>query len=934
MQKKYLLACLSMAMLTACGGGSSSNNAPVFSQSSYQLTIDEDTSATLPVTATDADGDTLSYSISNQAQQGVALINASSGQVTYTPRKDYNGTDSFQVMVSDGKDTRTTTVTITILPVNDAPVFTSTEVYVTGSEIKTGQIQATDVDGDTLTYTLITPPQNGTLTLDSATGAITYTLTELVDVNDIFTVKVSDGNGGEVTQQLTLRTNLHTNADRAYYYYASEHSHLKKAENLIEDLADDISKDEVYISLAKGYALAALDSQTTRILEPGTIVNNQQRAEALLAVATEYNQQQRQALGDTVRQEAQTLYATYLATKGVKAFNGDDAVFYKNLAQSYTNGGNKDAAFAVYNVLDTIFSDIMQGDYNTYQLRAFFAFRDSIEENIPQLSAQSSPEERATLLTLIDRLYSYASKISYQVVSNDKNGNLNKPYYAIKLVALQDPLNFYITLGDTARAKAVLADILALYAITGIDSEHSRTADPYAATTTAEYPAGLANIAGQFVELYPYQDISTLLDKFEPYSTAYFMAQSKAEDGALLARVKAEADPQKAFELVKASKDEDDLRLYFTNLVAFNTNNKGAATIRLNMQDYAGTEMLLQEATQLIKSPEYVEQNLFRQAFVTGNVGCHMILKHYFRLIAEDTTNSSRYTSQAQDTANTCVTLAQTHYKEGNDGEDVEIADAIKANSEIVHYLGLLNMPEQIDTVIATAETNLGKYSADDMEAKRQQLQNIAYHFYQGNLYDKALQYYSRAIEQVNLLEANAADSRLGYSTTYFFDAANSDSNYRGFLLSLNRQAGKLDNYPQLLSEARGQATTLYENTLQKLSQASTQAQLSYVPRLADDLLQMQQYDKVQQLSLLSVLGAVQKHTIVTDMAKRLATQDDFPGSRIASVDTDKDGKPNFFAAFATAEQIAASGLELDNDSDNDGVDDTDDLYPLDPTRH
>lgn len=55
----------------------------------------------------------------------------------------------------------------------------------------------------------------------------------------------------------------------------------------------------------------------------------------------------------------------------------------------------------------------------------------------------------------------------------------------------------------------------------------------------------------------------------------------------------------------------------------------------------------------------------------------------------------------------------------------------------------------------------------------------------------------------------------------------------------------------------------------------------------------------------------------------------DKPTNWVADIDTDGDGKPNFFHPMASAEDIAASGLTLDSDSDGDGVLDTEDTRPL-----
>ena len=93
-------------------------------------------------------------------------------------------------------------------------------------------------------------------------------------------------------------------------------------------------------------------------------------------------------------------------------------------------------------------------------------------------------------------------------------------------------------------------------------------------------------------------------------------------------------------------------------------------------------------------------------------------------------------------------------------------------------------------------------------------------------------------------------------------------------------------------------------------------------------------YQEAQALMQNQHLGPVEKATIQTKIATALANQNHFPDQSVATVDTDHDGLPNFFSASATEAQIQASGLVLDNDSDNDGYDDLDDTKPLDPAVH
>ncbi|SEG42957.1 Ig-like domain-containing protein [Paenibacillus sp. UNC499MF] len=167
------------------------------------LTTAEDTPAAGQVTATDADGDALTYVLAAGPGHGSVLLNAD-GTFTYTPAADFNGTDSFSVTVSDGSGgTAVSHVTVTVTPVNDAPVAADVSDVTPEDTPVTGQITATDVDGDALTYALGTPPANGTAVV-TAGGTYTYTPNPDFNGTDSFTVTVSDGNGGTATAAVTV----------------------------------------------------------------------------------------------------------------------------------------------------------------------------------------------------------------------------------------------------------------------------------------------------------------------------------------------------------------------------------------------------------------------------------------------------------------------------------------------------------------------------------------------------------------------------------------------------------------------------------------------------------------------------------------------------------------------------------------------------------
>jgi VCBS repeat-containing protein len=162
----------------------------------------------------DPDGDALTVNTTPVAgPANGTLVLAADGSFTYTPDADFHGTDSFTYEVSDGHGgSDQATVTITVDPVNDAPVaqadaFTTDEdVALTGNMLADNGAGAdADVDGDALTVntTPVSGPANGTLVL-AADGSFTYTPDADFHGTDSFTYEVADGHGGSDQATVTI----------------------------------------------------------------------------------------------------------------------------------------------------------------------------------------------------------------------------------------------------------------------------------------------------------------------------------------------------------------------------------------------------------------------------------------------------------------------------------------------------------------------------------------------------------------------------------------------------------------------------------------------------------------------------------------------------------------------------------------------------------
>lgn len=157
---------------------------------------DEDTPFNGTLSASDVDEDSLTFSIVTEPSLGtVSLTNASTGAFTYTPVLHAHGTDTFTFKVNDGAvDSNTATFTVTINPVNDPPVAQAGSGVTDEDTPFSGTLSASDVDKDSLTFTIVTGPSLGMVSLtDSSTGAFTYTPTAHAHGTDTFTFKVNDG---------------------------------------------------------------------------------------------------------------------------------------------------------------------------------------------------------------------------------------------------------------------------------------------------------------------------------------------------------------------------------------------------------------------------------------------------------------------------------------------------------------------------------------------------------------------------------------------------------------------------------------------------------------------------------------------------------------------------------------------------------------------
>ena len=178
-----------------------SPNSPPAVDAGSSLEVQEGSEASLSGTASDTDGDPLTYLWSHNSTLVIALDNSTTLSTAFTaPLVDANTTVTFTLTADDGTGTASDTVEVTILdvpPVNAPPTVdagTTSEVS-EGSEASLSGT-ASDPDGDPLTYLW---SHNSTLAiaLDNSTTLSTAFTAPLVDANTTvtFTLTADDGTG-------------------------------------------------------------------------------------------------------------------------------------------------------------------------------------------------------------------------------------------------------------------------------------------------------------------------------------------------------------------------------------------------------------------------------------------------------------------------------------------------------------------------------------------------------------------------------------------------------------------------------------------------------------------------------------------------------------------------------------------------------------------
>jgi Ca2+-binding RTX toxin-like protein len=200
-------------------------------------TLAEDTTLANSLHVNNPIGGELSYEIVEASGNGSFSLDTD-GSYVYSPLANYNGLDTVTIKVTNEYGLSSTqTLNLNITPINDAPELTEDTLNYTLKNIRDvqGQVEATDIDGDTLSYSISSQANHGVVSVD-AEGNWSYKADGSYNGSDSAIISIDDGNGGVVTQTL--------NFEIQGYIYEGEDLVIDDTTNDTLDISN-LSKDDL-----------------------------------------------------------------------------------------------------------------------------------------------------------------------------------------------------------------------------------------------------------------------------------------------------------------------------------------------------------------------------------------------------------------------------------------------------------------------------------------------------------------------------------------------------------------------------------------------------------------------------------------------------------------------------------------------------------------
>ncbi|MDA9621976.1 cadherin repeat domain-containing protein, partial [Gammaproteobacteria bacterium] len=265
------------------------DNSPQMTLSTTTFSAEENQTAIGTITALDADGDAVTFSVSGSELE-IATTNTifnNFGVLTFASAPDYETKSSYTAVVtaSDGTYTQNVGITVNVTDVNEAPSFASSATF-SAAENQTaiGTIQTSDVDGDTITYSI----SGSEININASTGVLTFASAPDYETKTSFTATVTASDGtNSTTQNITVNVN-NVNDNNPSFSSSSTLSMTENTTAIGSLTATDVDGDSITFSISGTDAGVMTVNSTNGVLTFNSAPDYETKSSySLIATATD-----------------------------------------------------------------------------------------------------------------------------------------------------------------------------------------------------------------------------------------------------------------------------------------------------------------------------------------------------------------------------------------------------------------------------------------------------------------------------------------------------------------------------------------------------------------------------------------------------------------------------------------------------------------------
>ena len=754
----------------------------------------------------------------------------------------------------------------------------------------------------------ITDELNTKLVLDLNTFKTTYNKTK-ININTINGISILDSS----TYKKIVGNN---NDERIEYYIFSDKSHIAKAINLISNSYDDKLLNPSYVQIAAGFAKEGYYEEAKNVLKEN-IYGELEKIEANASIAYILRTHGKNSEAKELLDENFTLIKSYFTKKGFTNLDNNDSAVILDLFLSYYNIGK---SVEGEKVIDYLQKDVAPSwNSTTTYGKLAVEYRNLIwkliEENkvadAKYLFAKAAdyvkniPHTKDTQRSALSNIF-FIAHLGPLLKENAKTTELIN---VAKAMDTQYSTNYIqMTRTNYSGSEKGYAAFAREYDIAlALNGEKDKILklieDDKKIEKTTIYPGGI-EFPGDVTEDVLSQGL---------IASMYIDSENKSSEEKAADRKKAmdllyEHRPFKDYEGAPFNLGNQILRTYVPRTISgsLDTPRILKAYNKVVMSDFF--EDLIKD---METRPWTLDDKALSKYVLNYKYGLPVVAKHY---------NDVNEIVKRDEIITKSVTMAKAMtdniYKLDAYHAIIDVANDLKVESSST----ITDLVTEIDSLVTNATLD---NTASDYENKLRtaikQVKNLA-------KYKSVNEAKSLATKTISSLPTRIdgnldnIKSRISFAIGNISFKTNFKNDYDYYSNSILSALVELKEYAKaetLIDTISSDVATLGD---------SLDAYVQYI-KVARAYAAINNVEKAK--STIAKIKTLKEKTNATyKTVQYLSTFDAFSNSSVASVDTDGDNKADFYTKTATAEQIAKSGIELDEDIDGDGVVDTVDELP------